>query len=142
MPGRITSSAFIGRADELQNLLAVFEATRTAPAVVLLGGEAGVGKTRLVNEFSGRIPEARVLVGACLELGQAVMPLAPLAGVLRQLSRTLDPKRPSGCLVRSSCVSCPTRECGRPIVEPGNSREGFSRLYSRSSAGLPTPVES
>lgn len=89
MPGRITSSAFIGRADELQNLLAVFEATRTAPAVVLLGGEAGVGKTRLVNEFSGRIPEARVLVGACLELGQAVMPLAPLAGVLRQLSRTL-----------------------------------------------------
>ena len=89
MPGRITSSAFIGRTDELQNLLAVFEATRTAPAVVLLGGEAGVGKTRLVNEFSGRIPEARVLVGACLELGQAVMPLAPLAGVLRQLSRTL-----------------------------------------------------
>ena len=77
MPGRITSSAFIGRTDELQNLLAAFEATRTAPAVVLLGGEAGVGKTRLVNEFSGRIPEARALVGACLELGQAVMPLAP-----------------------------------------------------------------
>jgi DNA-binding NarL/FixJ family response regulator len=67
----------------------VFEATRTAPAVVLLGGEAGVGKTRLVSEFLRRVPEARVLVGACLELGQAVMPLAPLAGILRQLSRVL-----------------------------------------------------
>ena len=91
MPGRITSSAFIGRTRELQNLLEIFEASRAAPAVVLLGGEAGVGKTRLVNEFSGRIPEAQVLVGACLELGQAVMPLAPLAGILRQLSRTLGP---------------------------------------------------
>jgi predicted ATPase len=30
-----------------------------------------------------------VLVGACLELGQAVMPYLPLAAVLRQLSRTL-----------------------------------------------------
>ena len=90
MPGRITSSAFIGRTRELQNLLEIFEASRAAP-VVLLGGEAGVGKTRLVNEFSGRIPEAQVLVGACLELGQAVMPLAPLAGILRQLSRTLGP---------------------------------------------------
>jgi DNA-binding NarL/FixJ family response regulator len=91
VPGRITSSAFIGRTRELQNLLEIFEASRAAPAVVLLGGEAGVGKTRLVNEFSGRIPEAQVLVGACLELGQAVMPLAPLAGILRQLSRTLGP---------------------------------------------------
>jgi hypothetical protein len=89
VPRRITSSAFIGRSRELKNLTEVFEATRTAPAVVLLGGEAGVGKTRLVSEFLRRVPEARVLVGACLELGQAVMPLAPLAGILRQLSRGL-----------------------------------------------------
>ena len=41
--GRITSSAFVGRSDELRDLLEIFGATQTAPAVVLLGGEAGVG---------------------------------------------------------------------------------------------------
>jgi predicted ATPase len=92
VPGRITSSAFVGRKDQLENLLEVFDATLTGPAVVLLGGEAGVGKTRLVSEFARRIAGTPVLVGACLELGQAVMPFAPLAGVLRQLSRTLGPE--------------------------------------------------
>jgi predicted ATPase len=83
MPGRITPSAFIGRQVELERLLEVFDATRDGPALVLLGGEAGIGKSRLVSEFAGHIPEARVLVGACLEPGQAVMPYLPLAGILR-----------------------------------------------------------
>jgi hypothetical protein len=82
MPGRITSSAFIGRQVELESLLEVFGATLDGPAVVLLGGEAGIGKTPLVSEFAGHIPQTRVLVGACLELGQAVMPYLPLAGIL------------------------------------------------------------
>ena len=92
VPGRITSSAFIGRQVELESLLEVFDATRDGPAIVLLGGEAGIGKTRLVSEFAGQVPEARVLVGACLELGQAVMPYLPLAGILRQLSRKIGPE--------------------------------------------------
>ena len=92
MPGRITSSAFIGRQVELESFLEVFEATLDGPAVVLLGGEAGIGKTRLVSEFASQIPGARVLVGACLELGQAVMPYLPLAGILRQLSRKIGPE--------------------------------------------------
>ena len=92
VPGRITSSAFIGRQVELESLLEVFDATRDGPAIVLLGGEAGIGKTRLVSEFAGHVPEARVLVGACLELGQAVMPYLPLAGILRQLSRKIGPE--------------------------------------------------
>ncbi|HEX5907192.1 MAG TPA: ATP-binding protein [Propionibacteriaceae bacterium] len=72
MPGRITSAAFVGRKDQLGRLHDAFAATLTTPAVVLIGGEAGVGKTRLVYEFAVGIPEARVLVGTCLELGQAV----------------------------------------------------------------------
>lgn len=92
MPGRVTSAAFVGRKDQLERLHEAFAATLTTPAVVLIGGEAGVGKTRLVYEFAAGIPEARVLVGTCLELGQAVMPFLPLAGILRQLSRALGPE--------------------------------------------------
>jgi predicted ATPase len=41
------------------------------PAVVLVGGEAGVGKTRLVEEATeqARGSGARVLTGSCIELG-------------------------------------------------------------------------
>lgn len=70
MPGRITSAAFVGRKDQLERLHDAFDATLTTPAVVLIGGEAEVGKTRLVYEFAAGIPEARVLVGTCLELGK------------------------------------------------------------------------
>ena len=82
----------VRRKDQLESLLEVFDATLTGPAVVLLGGEAGIGKTRLVSEFAGHLPEAQVLVGACLELGQAVMPYLPLAGILRELSRKIGPE--------------------------------------------------
>jgi len=47
-----------------RSLIEVFDATRTAYAIILLGGEAGVGKTRLVSEFIGHVPEAQVMVGA------------------------------------------------------------------------------
>jgi predicted ATPase len=89
VPGRITWSAFIGRQVELESLLEVFDGHRTAPRSSCSVAEAGIGKTRLISEFAGHLPEARVLVGACLELGQAVMPYLPLAGILRQLSRKI-----------------------------------------------------
>jgi hypothetical protein len=92
MPGRITSATFVGRKDQLESLLEVFDATLTGPAVVLLGGGGRGRKDSSRDQFVRRIAGTRVLVGACLELGQAVMPFAPLAGVLRQLSRTVGPE--------------------------------------------------
>ena len=57
------------------------------PAAVLLGGEAGVGKSRLVSEFGQVASEAgaRVLTGGCLELGTDGLPFAPFTTVLRGL---------------------------------------------------------
>lgn len=76
----------VGRADELASLLEVFERCRRtrSPQLVTLLGEAGVGKTRLTQEFLSRLPEdCQVLVGNCLPLGGGT-DLSPLQEILRQ----------------------------------------------------------
>jgi len=57
------------------------------PSAMLLGGEAGVGKSRLVSDFSRTAASAgaRVLTGGCLELGTDGLPFAPFTAVLRDL---------------------------------------------------------
>jgi tetratricopeptide (TPR) repeat protein len=64
------------------------------PAVVLVTGEAGIGKSRLGFEFAEEAARVRalVLVGACLDVGAGVLPYAPVTEVLRQLAATLDPE--------------------------------------------------
>ena len=53
--GRVVSPTFVGRVEELELLEAArVRATDAEPAVVLVGGEAGVGKTRLVTELASR----------------------------------------------------------------------------------------
>ncbi|WP_281284062.1 helix-turn-helix transcriptional regulator [Nonomuraea deserti] len=84
------SPLFVGRARELAALgEALVRARAGASATVLVGGEAGVGKTRLINEFTGRAGDAMVLVGGCLELGTEGLPFAPFTAVLRGLVREL-----------------------------------------------------
>ena len=83
------SPVLVGRADELAMLDAAFaDVGRGAPVTLLIGGEAGVGKTRLLTEFAGRLTGGgRALFGGCLELGASGLPFAPFTAVLRQLVR-------------------------------------------------------
>ena len=70
---RGTSPVLIGRATQLAALAEALETVRQgSPAALLIGGEAGVGKSRLIAEFaaSARESGARVLTGECLELGR------------------------------------------------------------------------
>jgi DNA-binding CsgD family transcriptional regulator/tetratricopeptide (TPR) repeat protein len=88
MGGRVSSPIFVGRAEELERLeTARVGATNFTPALVLLGGEAGVGKTRLVTELTARCAAdgARVLAGGCLPLGEGALPYAPVVEALRTL---------------------------------------------------------
>ena len=58
-----------------------------APQVVLVTGEAGIGKTRLVTEFAAGVDEVSlVLATHCLELASAEMPLALVQGLIHRLS--------------------------------------------------------
>lgn len=70
------------------------------PAFVLVGGEAGVGKTRLVEEAAARARgrEARVLTGNCIELGGEGLSLSPFVDALRTLLRIMDPEQLDGLL--------------------------------------------
>ena len=90
MATRVTSTRFVGRAAELAELSEALEASAGGkPALALVAGESGVGKTRLASELTSvaRASGARVLSGDCVELGEGELPYAPLVGALESLSR-------------------------------------------------------
>ena len=68
---------------------------RPSSALLLVSGEAGVGKSRLVAEFASRTTAAgaRVLCGDCMELGDGELPYPPIVGALRYLIREIGPDR-------------------------------------------------
>jgi DNA-binding CsgD family transcriptional regulator/tetratricopeptide (TPR) repeat protein len=89
MSVRTSSPALVGRAEYLATLHAALDRARMGgPAAVLIGGEAGIGKTRLISEFTAQA-DARVLTGGCLDLGADGLPFAPFAGMLRELVRSM-----------------------------------------------------
>ncbi|HVP04022.1 MAG TPA: AAA family ATPase, partial [Solirubrobacteraceae bacterium] len=84
--GWTTGSSLVGRGEELAAFDAALEHARGGdPVTVLLGGEAGIGKTRLVDEFSGRAfaQGARLLSGACVDLADAALPYGAVVDALR-----------------------------------------------------------
>jgi len=86
--------AFIGRTAELERLTGAYErATAGEARTVVVAGEAGIGKTRLVDAFAGRVRTTggRVMVGGCLPLGAGGLPFGPLVEALRSLFRDVDP---------------------------------------------------
>ena len=72
---------------------AVERAAGGSSAAVLIGGEAGVGKSRLLLEFAeaARAEELLVLLGRCVDVGDGELPYAPVAGALRSLAAQLAP---------------------------------------------------
>ncbi|HEV8558578.1 MAG TPA: AAA family ATPase [Actinophytocola sp.] len=91
-PG-VESAILVGRGGELAVLRdALAGAGAEQPATVLVGGESGVGKSRLVRELLAGLGggRARALVGMCVELGGAGLPYAPFTAALRGSDVRLD----------------------------------------------------
>ncbi|MFB7723286.1 AAA family ATPase [Nocardia sp. NPDC056100] len=81
------SSALIGRGGELSALL---DAVGGATHAVLIAGEAGIGKSRLIGEFTRRLDRGTlVLSGRCPEFGSDGVAFAPFLAVMRRLLREL-----------------------------------------------------
>lgn len=87
---------FVGRVEELGQLGALLaRAGEGVPATVLVDGDAGLGKTRLLREFTARARQsgAGVLVGGCVPLGSGSIPYGPLIEALRALVGQRDGRR-------------------------------------------------
>jgi DNA-binding CsgD family transcriptional regulator/tetratricopeptide (TPR) repeat protein len=85
-----TPPAFVGRSGELASLTDLLgRAEDGQTATVLIAGDAGVGKTRLVSEMSSIAEQKgfRVLIGGCMETGDVGLPYVPLVDAFRDLGR-------------------------------------------------------
>ncbi|MYR60764.1 AAA family ATPase, partial [Streptomyces sp. SID625] len=74
---RSVSPVFVGREHESDTLReALARAGAGEPQALLIGGEAGVGKTRLVEEFAAAAARggAVVALGGCVEMGADGLP--------------------------------------------------------------------
>ncbi len=116
-------------------LQAAFDAVRQGgPAALLLGGEAGVGKTRLISEFGAeaRAAGARVLIGGCLELGADGLPFGPFTAMLRDLVREIGADELVGMLPGSDRA---IRELARLLPELAGGQSADGAAITLGSAG-------
>jgi tetratricopeptide (TPR) repeat protein len=88
---RTYAAPLVGREDELAVLrLAATRVERErVPQLVTVFGNAGVGKSRLLEEFADALERGRVLTGRCVPYGDGITYL-PLAEVASQLTGILD----------------------------------------------------
>ncbi|HKO27534.1 MAG TPA: AAA family ATPase, partial [Solirubrobacteraceae bacterium] len=128
MAASLVSPVLVGRQAELEFLAGALQRVLAGEQVtVLVGGEAGVGKSRLVHELVDRAREAgtRVLIGGCVELGGGGIPFAPLVEMMRALADELPD-------ARLAEVLGPARpEIGRLVPELGDGSAG---------PGMPDPA--
>lgn len=83
---RVSSPVFIGRETELAELTDALQRASAGRAQgVLIAGDSGVGKTRLLREFrtTAVATDATWLVGECISAAAGELPFAPITGALR-----------------------------------------------------------
>ncbi|MCB5182919.1 helix-turn-helix transcriptional regulator [Streptomyces antimicrobicus] len=141
---RSVSPVFVGRADELAVLTdALSRAAGHEPQALLIGGEAGVGKTRLTEEFLCEATRrgAVVAVGGCVEIGAEGLPFAPFSTALRSLRRQLPEELAAAAAGQEGELARILPELGEtprvPHDEESTARlfELTARLLERIAAG-------
>src|SRR4051794_26654535 len=91
--GRLASPAFVGREHEVAEAESALARARSGRSTtILVAGEAGVGKTRFIDELARGADDsgALVLEGGCVQLGEG-LPFGPLIEALRRLPHVLAP---------------------------------------------------
>jgi DNA-binding CsgD family transcriptional regulator len=90
VPAHLLTTPLVGRRHELDDLARLAGLPPgSAAGVVLLAGDAGVGKTRLLMELRDRAEGAgwRTLAGHCLDFGDSALPYLPFTEILGRLAQ-------------------------------------------------------
>ena len=121
MSTRVVSPTLAGRLVELDRLRAARDrASAGEPSTVLISGEAGVGKTRLVTEATSmaRAEGFGVIVGGAIGLGDSDLPYGPFSEAFRSLladvgrERIIEAAGEGAVRPRAACAR-PRRRVGR-----------------------------
>ncbi|MGW6281244.1 helix-turn-helix transcriptional regulator [Kribbella sp. NPDC055071] len=85
-------SLLVGRTSEQRYLAEVLKSTASGqPCAVVVHGEAGAGKTRLVREACDlSSAEVQMLWGTCVHFGEASVPFAPVTGAIQSWMERAD----------------------------------------------------
>jgi len=137
------SAQFVGRSDELDQLVAAFDRMRRARAqVVSLVGEAGTGKSRLIAELLVRLDAAGRLAGttvrraACSSLGE------PTYGVFATLFREAYQVDPADSLdVAREKLAAGLRALGARDVEAEAIAPALTYVLGLEEGAQPRDVE-
>ena len=155
MSTRISSPVFVGRGEELRRLRAALEdATSGAVGTVIVGGEAGVGKTRLLGELRAGAESGglRFLAGGCVDLGDGARPYDPLVAALRpwlkglssaDFERIVGPARSAVIQLIPDLVAGGEGEGEAPVEPPTSASQSglylqVLGLFERIAADAPT----
>ena len=126
------TSALVGRDAELEQLCSTLgvsaSATDQPRSAVLLAGDAGVGKTRLLTELRDlAVADGwQVLAGHCLDFGDSALPYLPFSEVIGPARRRPPRRRRRG-------RRCATPRCAR--LQPGR------RMLSRATDPESVPAD-
>ncbi len=88
MPGRISCPTLVGRQGEYTRLTSLLEDASGTHPLILIAGEAGIGKSRLLEHALGdaQARGAIVLSGSCIPFAGRTLPYGPIVDALRPRS--------------------------------------------------------
>ena len=149
---RTASPTFVGRALELATLDEALEvAAQGNTTTVLIGGDAGVGKTRLLQTWNegARRRGARVAQGSCLDLGESGPGYAAVLEALRDVTGSLDVTEVDELLgpdrsILARVIPEVATERGAEWLEPLAQTRVFDRLvdvFERASSNSPLVLQ-
>ena len=90
----ISSPTLVDRSADFARLRTAWQAAvEGRPRIVLLAGEAGIGKSRLMAEFATEVVTngGWTATGSCMQLGETPLAFLPVAEIVRRLARSGDP---------------------------------------------------
>ena len=127
MSARVSSPVLVGRQRERDHLRRVLERAAGGEMVlVTVGGDPGIGKTRLVQDMAVTAAGLgfRVLAGGCLDVGEGTLPFGPVAEALRSVGTEADEQWRSQVLGGSPALATLFPGLGLGPDAPGATGEG------------------